>query len=235
MGEDRAPAATATDPGTGRETDPETTPALLPATGRAWEAGDLLGGDDHDFVCNIYLAVLGRLPDAAGYRHYRAAIAGRPEHRTQALRDMAASEEAARAGAAIRFPDTPAPPPGPARARAVTQEIRLDWLQREVLRLQEAMTLAGGAGLAADAIEARDAALHFEIASLRREVEERLDALLGPVPAEAAAARDAAIAALTRVVGRHVADRVAALEAQFETRFRGLEERLLHLEARREA
>jgi hypothetical protein len=200
--------------------------------GRSWDAADLIGGEDHDFVVNLYLAMLGRLPDPGGYRRYRDLIADRPERRLEALREVAASEEAARAGARITFGAGPAVPPGPARVTAVTLAIRTDWLQREVTRLQEAVGLMGGAGFAGDLIEARDAALHFEINALRREVAERLDGLLGPVTGDAAVARDAAVQAVARLVADYAGDLVAAAEARMEQRLRAIEARLLALGAR---
>ena len=199
--------------------------------GRAYDAADLIGGEDHDFVVNLYLAALGRWPDAGGYRRYRDLVAGTPERRLEALREIAASEEAARAGTLIRFGSGPAVPPGPSRVLAVSLALRTDWLQAEVARLQEAVGLLGGAGFAGDLIEARDAGLHFEINALRREVTERLDGLLGPAGGDAAAARDAAVQALSRLIADHTAGLVAAAEAKQEHRLRRLEARLLALEA----
>src|SRR3954471_4792516 len=170
------------------------------STGRDYEAADLIGGENHDFVVNLSLAVLGRWPDAAGYRYYRELVAGRPERRLEALREVAGSEEAKRSGNPGRFGGGPAVPPGPSRVLAVSLALRTEWLQQEVARLQEAVGLLGGAGFAGDLIESRDAALHFEMNALRREVTERLDGLLGPAGGEAAAARDAALQAVARLV-----------------------------------
>ncbi|MFC7474402.1 DUF4214 domain-containing protein [Dankookia sp. GCM10030260] len=200
--------------------------------GRAYDAADLIGGEDHDFVVNLYLAVLGRWPDAAGYRRYLDAIAGRPERRLEALREVAGSDEAARHGARIGFGSGPAVPPGPTRVLGITLALRTDWLQAEVARLQEAVGLLGGAGFTADLIESRDAGLHFELNALRREVTDRLDGLLGPVGGDAAAARDAAVQAISRLVADHAAGLVAAAEAKLEHRLQTLEARLLALEAR---
>ncbi|NOG68885.1 DUF4214 domain-containing protein [Roseicella sp. DB1501] len=199
---------------------------------RHFAATELLGGEDHDFVVNLYLALLGRWPDAVGYRHYRDAIAGQPERRLAMLREMASSAEAGRYGTRIGFEDAPPLPPGPHRVLALSLSLRTEWLQREVARLQEATGLLTGAGPAGALIEARDAALHFEINALRREVTERLDGLLGPAPGEAAAGRDAAVEALARLVADHAGTLVAAAEAKFEARLRSLEARLLALEAR---
>ena len=63
----------------------------MKAPQRAPEPGDLLAGDDHDFVVNLYLALLRRWPDEDGYRHFLAMVAGRPERRIEALRHMAKS------------------------------------------------------------------------------------------------------------------------------------------------
>ncbi|WP_165838883.1 DUF4214 domain-containing protein [Roseicella frigidaeris] len=203
-----------------------------PPEARRFTAAELLGGEDHDFVVNLYLALLGRWPDAAGYRHYREAIAGRPERRREALREMAESAEAARFGARIGFEDGPAVPPGPHRLLALSLALRTEWLQREVARLWEATGLLSGAGPDASLIEARDAALYFEINALRREVTERLDGLLGPAGGEAAALREAALRSVARLVAEHAAGLVAAAEAKCEARLRAVEARLLALEAR---
>ncbi|WP_431268718.1 DUF4214 domain-containing protein [Dankookia sp. P2] len=201
--------------------------------GRTFDAADLIGGEDHDFVVNLYLALLGRWPDAAGYRRYLDAVAGRPERRLEALREVSVSAEAARHGTRIEFGSGPAIPPGPTRALAVTLALRTDWLRAELARLQEAVGLLGSAGLAAELIEARDAGLHFEMNALRREVTERLDALPGLPGAEAAAARDAAVQSISRLVVDYAGDLVAAAEARMEQRLRAMEARLLALEARR--
>src|SRR4051794_9640300 len=114
----------------------------------------------------------------------------------------------------------------------VTLALRTDWLQAEVTRLQEAVGLLGGAGFTADLIEARDAGLHFELNALRREVTERLDGLLGPPGGEAAAARDAAVQSVSRLVVGYAGDLVAAAEAKMEQRLKAMEARLIALEAR---
>jgi hypothetical protein len=202
---------------------------------RGYDAADLIGGDDHDFVVNLYLAALGRWPDAAGYRRYLDFVAGQPERRLEALREVALSEEAARAGHPIRFAAGPAVPPAPGRVLAISLALRTDWLRDEVARLQEAVGLLGGTGFAGDLIESRDAALHFEVNALRREVTDRLDGLLGPVGGEAATARDAAVQAVSRLVASYAGDLVAAAEAKVEQRLRAMEARLLALEARRDA
>ncbi len=140
-----------------------------------------------------------------------------------------------RTGTRIVFGSGPVLPPGPTRALAISLAIRTEWLREEQERHRQALGELGAALLTPELIEARDAALHFEINALRREVTERLDGLLGPASGEAAAARDAAVQAVSRLVAKHVADQVAAQQAQNEHRFRALEARLLALEARRGA
>lgn len=203
--------------------------------GRVWEAADLLGGEDHDFVVTLYLAAFGRPPDPAGYRHYRDSIAGRPERRIEALREAAELPEARQAGNRISFGAATAIPPSPGRSTAVMLGVLTAWITRQAARQEEAIGLLGAASLGEEVVEARDAALRFEINALRREVTDRLDGLLGPVGGPAAEARDAAVASLARLVARHVGDRVAAAEAQHEARFQALEARLLALEATRGA
>ncbi|GAA0578776.1 hypothetical protein GCM10009416_16560 [Craurococcus roseus] len=206
------------------------------------EAGDLLAGDDHDFVVNLYLALLRRWPDDAGYRDFLGMVAGRPERRIDALRRMAASEEAHRDGAT-----PPVIPPGavvpadPRRALAVALDLRTSWLRDQVAELREAVELLGGAGgpelsaLAAELIEARDAALRSEIGALRREVAELRRRLEGRGDAGGPPWPDtgppAATDPLPRRLADYVGDLLAIAEARFEARLRALEARALQAPA----
>jgi Domain of unknown function (DUF4214) len=210
---------------------------------RALEAGDLLFGEDHDFVVSLYLALLRRWPDPGGYHHYREMVANRPERRIDAIRQMAGSEEARRAGAAIAIPASgPVLPSDPRRAMAAALELRTAWLRDQVMELREAVELLGGpggpelAGLGAELIAARDAELRSEINALRREMGERMDALLEllrrhgvPVPAaeRPATPEERAAAAVSRLVADYVGDLLAITEARFEARLRAVEARLL--------
>jgi Domain of unknown function (DUF4214) len=202
---------------------------------RAPEPGDLLAGDDHDFVVNMYLALLRRWPDEAGYRHFMATVAGHPERRLDALRQMAESEEARRAGVSVEIGPGPVVPADPRRALAVALDLRTSWLRDQVAELREAVELLGGAGgpelsaLAAELVEARDAALRSEIAVLRREVAEAVAELHG-VLGRGGAAGGPPPPASNPLPGRfadYVGDLVAIAEARFEMRLRALEARAL--------
>jgi hypothetical protein len=208
---------------------------------RAPEAGDLLAGDDHDFVVNLYLALLRRWPDDGGYRTFLDMVAGRPERRIDALRRMAESEEARRDGAAaaLEIPPGPVVPADPRRALAVALDLRTSWLREQVAELREAVELLGGAGgpelasLSAELIEARDAALRSEIGALRREVAE-LRGLLegrgaaaGPPPPDPAASPAAAADPLPARLADYVGDLLAITEARFEARLRAAEARAM--------
>jgi hypothetical protein len=74
---------------------------------------ELLGGGDHEFLVNLYVAVLNRMPDEDGYRHYLARIEGRPEERRGVVEEVAASEEAQRLGTTVRFAEAPEPAAAP--------------------------------------------------------------------------------------------------------------------------
>ena len=208
--------------------------------------GDLLFGDDHDFVVNAYIALLGRWPDDAGYHHYINHIRNRPEAREEVLRALAASEEAhqpGRPGPPVEMPDGPILPSDPRQAMAAAIDLRTAWLHGEVERLREALELVTGpggpelAGLGADLIEAREAALRSEIEALRREMRERLDGMLallqdrGLAPAEglAATAEERAARAVSRMVADYVGDMLAVAETRFEVRLRAIEARLIAL------
>lgn len=209
----------------------------MKAPRRAPEPGDLLAGDDHDFVVNLYLALLRRWPDEAGYRHFLGMVAGRPERRLDALREMSESEEVRRAGTAPEIGPGPVVPADPRRALAVSLDLRASWMRDQVAELREAVDLLGGtggpelAGFAAELIEARDAALRSEIGALRREVaelrdllERRGDAGGAPPPSRPGPGAD------DPLPGRfadYVGDLLAIAEARFEARLRAMEARAL--------
>jgi Domain of unknown function (DUF4214) len=210
---------------------------------RPFEAGDLLLGEDHDFIVNLYLAVLRRWPDAGGYRHFLEMIGNRPERRVDAIREMAASEEAALAATAIALDAGPILPADRSRALATALDLRTSWLHDEVVALREAMAQLSGpggaelAGLGAELIEARDAELRSEINALRRETAARLEAIQAllrqhgvPVPdagPAAATAEERAAALVSGMVADYVGDLLAIAEARFEGRLRAIEARLL--------
>lgn len=222
---------------------------MVDAPRRPLEAGDLLFGEDHDFVVNLYLALLRRWPDPGGYGHYLGMVANRPERRVDAIRQMAGSEEARRAGAAISVPASgPVLPSDPRRAMAAALDLRTEWLREQVAGLREAVELLGGpggpelAGLGAEIIEARDAELRSEINALRREMGGRMEALLdllrghgvpvGPAERPATATpEERAAEAVSRLVADYVGDLLAVAEARFEARLRAIEARLLAREA----
>ncbi len=219
---------------------------MVSAPRRRIEAGELLHGEDHDFVVNLYLAVLRRWPDPGGYRHYMDMIANRPERRVEAMRLMAGSEEARRAGSALEIGPDPVLPSDPRRALAATLALRTDWLQEQVAALREAVELLGGpggpelAGLGAELIEAREAMLRSEINALRREMAERLQGVLDllrqqGVPIGTApyplTSEERAAEAVSRLVADYVGDLLALTEARFEARLRAIEARLLAQDA----
>lgn len=214
-------------------------------------AGDLLFGEDHDFVVNAYIALLGRWPDAAGYGHYLGAIRDRPERRAEVLQALAGSEEArrpGRAGPRVEVPEGPILPSDPRRALSVALDLRTGFLHAELERLREAVELLGGpggpelAGLGSELLEAREAELRSEIAAVRREMRERLEGVqallreqgrLPPdAPLPAATAEERVAEALSRTLADYVGDLIAVSEARIEARLRGIEARLLAQQGR---
>lgn len=192
---------------------------------RPLNAADLLHGDDHDFIINLYVAALGRWPDPPGYRHYRELIAGQPEKRAEVLRMVVNSEEARRLGHPVAMPERLLPG-DPLRAREALLARRTEVLQAELEKLREGLALlAGPAGaqletLRQEVAEAERAGLHGEIAALRRE----LRAALGPRPAPTAAeaARADLATGLAQLLDAYLAERLDG----FETRLAALEARL---------
>ncbi|HYI81956.1 MAG TPA: DUF4214 domain-containing protein [Acetobacteraceae bacterium] len=215
--------------------------AGVKAPRRAPAPGDLLVGDDHDFVVNLYLALLRRWPDEAGYRHFMGMIAGHPERRLHAMRLMAESEEVQRADGRLDIGDGPVVPADPRRALAVALDLRTSWLRDQVAELREAVELLAGAGgpelagLTAELIEARDAALRSEIGALRREVAAALGEMRSLLDQRSGAGeeppqpgrRPSADALPGRALADYVGDLLALLEARFEARLRALEARML--------
>lgn len=189
---------------------------------RSFSASDLLGGEDFDFVVNLYVALLDRWPDAVGLRRYLDLVTDRPERRVEILREVAGSDEATKLGTRVEFGRGTVIPPSPARTAAITATLRTALQNRQIEKLQEAVGLLGGAGFAGDLVEARDAALLFEFNALRREVREALAG--GP-------GGPAAVEAVARLVADHSAGLVAAAEAKFDARLRALEAQLLALKA----
>lgn len=212
---------------------------------RSLAPGDLLFGEDHDFVVNAYIALLGRWPDEAGRAHYMAAIHNQPERRVEVLRALAGSEEArrpGRTGPVVTFAEGPILPSDPRHAMGVALDLRTGFLHAEIERLREALELVSGpggpelAGLGSELLEAREAELRSEIAAVRREMRERLDGVLGLLreagrlpegaPDPAATAEERIAQALARTLADYVGDLIAASEARFEARLRGIEARL---------
>jgi hypothetical protein len=139
-------------------------------------AGELLHGRDEDVVVNLYLALLGRWPDEAGYEHHLAFIAGRPERRREAFDRIRGSEEGRLKARPVGADAAPVPPE---RALAAQLALRTAWFREELARV------ATGPVVDAPLLE-EVTALRLEVAELRRESEERLArleaALAGPLP-----------------------------------------------------
>jgi hypothetical protein len=136
----------------------------------------------------------------------------------------------------------PVVPADPRRALAVALDLRTAWLREQVAELREAVELLGGvggpelAGLGAELIEARDAALRSEIAALRRETAGALDAMRGLLDRHRGGGTgepspdrlpSAAADPLPARFADYVGDMIAIAEARFEARLRALEARVL--------
>jgi hypothetical protein len=139
-------------------------------------AGELLHGSDEDVVVNLYLGLLGRWPDEAGFEHHLAFIADQPARRREAFDRIRGSEE----GRLRALPVDPDPAPVPAeQALAAQLRLRTAWFRAELARV--AATPATDAGLMEEVM-----ALRMELAELRRESAERMaaieQALAGPLP-----------------------------------------------------
>jgi Domain of unknown function (DUF4214) len=183
---------------------------------RTLDAADLLHGEDHEFIVNMYLAVLRRWPDEAGYRHFMRKIANRPERRADALRETAGSEEASRLGSVVEIPADLRPGGDPDRAREAMLSVRLEMLQAEVGRLREAVELLSGtggeelAGLQRELAEAREAEFRSELNAVRRELRETLAGLAAPPP-HAVGAEQALAAGLARLFADYIEARLGGL------------------------
>ncbi|MGZ8363461.1 MAG: DUF4214 domain-containing protein [Caulobacteraceae bacterium] len=54
---------------------------------------ELVAGSDSEFVTNAYCALLGRLPEPAGFNHYTTWLQREPDARPAALKHIASSQE----------------------------------------------------------------------------------------------------------------------------------------------
>lgn len=175
-------------------------------------AGELLHGTDEDVVVNLYLGVLGRWPDEAGFAHHLEFIAGRPERRVEALARIRTSEEARLRDRPLD-PDT-APVP-PEQALAAQMRLRAEWFRHE---------LAQRPAAAPDQAAMEEVvALRQDLAALRREMEARFAALEAALAGELPAAPTLSPA---MSVG-YVNDLLETLRAELLQRLRALEIRQL--------
>jgi hypothetical protein len=173
-------------------------------------AADLLHGSDHDFVVNLYLAVLDRWPDPGGYDHTRAMIAEGLAGRQRAIITVIGSEEAAQRGRRLTVDDPLLPGP-PERALAAQLSLRTEFLMARMGQPPSAADIPGMP-------EALVRELRAELAALRAEMRDRLAEL-----AARAAAPPLPPAPLDE---DRVHDLLALAEARLELRLRALEKRL---------
>lgn len=184
-------------------------------------AADLIVGTDHDFVVNLYLALLGRWPDSAGYEHFMERIRDRPAERPGAILYMAQSPEAVQRGRHIPVPD-PLVASEPMKALAAQMDLRSAFLFREMTELANRPPPAAAEPSIAPLVRE----LRAEMAVLRREMREELAALAGKLAAQPVGA-SAALGSPLGAEGREEwADLLALAEARMELRLRALERRL---------
>ncbi len=175
-------------------------------------AADLLVGSDHDFVVNLYIAVLDRWPDPEGYANMRLAIAQGGAARKGALHSVVASPEAAQRGRRLVL-DEPLLPSTAEQALAAQLALRTEFL---LARIAEVRPAAASRQTPMPEVLVRE--LRAELAALRAEMRERLAAL---------AVREAPLPLLPAPTAQdHVHDLLALAEARMELRIRALEKRL---------
>lgn len=178
--------------------------------------GELLHGSDEDFLVNLYLATLGRWPDAAGLAHHRAIITGHPERRPDLIQLFRESEEGRQCGLVVD------PDPGPVPVeQALTAQLRLRTLalRQAIEELREAPALNG----LGPAVAGEIAALGASMASLGTELRERMAAMEALIAGRVPAAPNLSPAVSLDAVH----DLVEAAQAQMNLRLRQLERRLL--------
>ena len=176
---------------------------------------DLLAGDDDEFVRNLYAAVLSRMPDEEGRRHYLRLVANDPGRRRDVVEEVAESDEARATGVTVRFgnaePPAPAAPPlapveepGPLRAEIAALRRELD-LVRVAAATTAALRPEADLGARLDRIEAALEGLRADVEALHRY----------------------ASGALKRQLCDYVNDLLSIEGAHLENRIRLVEKRLL--------
>jgi hypothetical protein len=182
-------------------------------------AGLLLSGTDEDVVINLYLAVLGRWPDEAGFANYMGLLAQGRAQRPRMFEELRHSEEARARGLPL---DPDLTPGSEAESLAAQLRLRSRWFQAEIARL--AARPPGGPDPAlAEAL----AAAREEISALRAEQTARLAA----IEAALAGAIPPAPPLSPALSLGHVNDLVEVLRGELLERLRRLELRVLELEA----
>ena len=134
---------------------------------REVNGNDLLGGNDHEFVVNLYTVLLNRWPDEDGYRHHLQRVENRPEMRRQLVDEIAGSPEGQNLGTVVAWPDAPAAAPAatpPGDLAATLAQFRAGLVTMEAAALAEAQrllneTLAAVAAHQVAQLEARIALL----------------------------------------------------------------------------
>ncbi|MEI6159136.1 MAG: DUF4214 domain-containing protein [Roseococcus sp.] len=176
---------------------------------------ELLYGADEDFLVNLYLAILGRWPDDAGFAHHRKIIEGRAERRLEVVEAFLESEEGRqRRSSVIR--DLSAVTAE--QALAAQLRLRTEYLRTAIEGAREPAAAPGPGSSVLGEI----AALGAAIAALGVELRERIAAVEALAAGQVSAAPNLSPA----VSVDYVNDLIQAAQAQTNQRLRMIEKRL---------
>lgn len=145
---------------------------VLPNLPRSHRLSDLLGGDNHGFLVNAYLALQRQWPDRGGYDHYLYVLSTGQMQRPDVLREIASSPVARRQGTElIDDLESVEPQPDSSDRRYLQQcvNLRLPYLAQAVNALRDskhAEQLKAEVARLLQRVEEQDR----QIAAMRREL-----------------------------------------------------------------
>lgn len=177
--------------------------------------GELLYGTDEDFLVNLYLAVLGRWPDDAGFAHHRKIIEGNPATRLGVLESFLESEEGRQLRRVVVRDTNPV---SAEQALASQLRLRTEFLRATILEARK----VANSPKENSAVLGEIGALGAALAGLGLELRERIAAVEAMLAGQVSPTPNLSPA----VSVDYVNDLIEAGQAQTNQRLRAIEKRL---------